>query len=468
MSENLAYLIVSLDGGGVRCALQIVLLKRIFEKFPSLESKIQLVAGTSAGALVAAGLGALGCKEMLHHMLKQEFAEKIFSETWKHEVRSMRGLYRASYTNKKLAELLAQVFGIETSIDHFHIADKKPHLLFTSFCIDTAEHRKDQTSVVMNTPSKRAIFARSAKKSITRFKNGPATEDMVCGESIELENLSGKFETENVVENMQKTDPVDQTDSKDETLKDEISQPPVDSSWSRWRPNFVSWLPNSFTKTTDCVNAEPLNIEDDGIDLEEETQKAIIQKACQQTAKHEKSKHSCVGKAWHAEIHHTFENKGKDSFVNVLLKSTAAPTYFPAHDGCIDGGIVAQNPSMLAISHALRYEPNLSLERIVLLSIGTGTHPMNMNAYGKNADLGLAQWVPNLMSVFNDGSLDATEINCRNMLAPQNYIRLQLKLEREIDLANYAEWDTLVDWANNYPLDAVFKQIESIFGDLEE
>ena len=86
------YLIVALDGGGVRCALQMVLLRRIFDRLPWLENKVRLVAGTSAGALVGAAFGAFGCAKMIEFMFSQSFAKKIFTETWVHEVRSMRGL----------------------------------------------------------------------------------------------------------------------------------------------------------------------------------------------------------------------------------------------------------------------------------------------------------------------------------------------------------------------------------------
>ena len=408
--QSQKYLIVSLDGGGVRCALQIVILQRIFQQMPALESRVKLVAGTSAGALVGAAFGALGCAEMVHHMLKEDFARSIFSESWTHEVKSMRGLYRASYTNKQLKALLQRVFGIKTNLNHFKRADdSKPNLLVTSFCIDTSPE-------------------------------APAEP-----ECIEMIDLTGKRYDDNTV--------CDWTDSQQtvSAAAPEIAAMNNDDGkgW-RWRGSqlLLSWLPY-FSKSTQQQAEDP---------AEEE-----IARACQQTKLHEKALHRCTGDAWHAEIHHTYADHGNESFVDVLLKSTAAPTYFPAHRGCIDGGVVAQNPSMLAISHALKYERNLSLQDIVLLSIGTGLHPMNMNAYGKNADLGLAQWVPNLMYVFNDGSLDATELNCRNLLPENQYLRLQVPLQRNVDLANYTEWATLVQWANEYCLTDVLQQLGQLF-----
>ena len=84
-----------------------------------------------------------------------------------------------------------------------------------------------------------------------------------------------------------------------------------------------------------------------------------------------------------------------------------------------------------------------------------------MNTYGMNADLGLAQWVPNLTSLFNDASLDATEINCRNLLG-DNYIRVQIRMPRDVDLANYSEWNELVRWAESEDLTSLFEKLQTL------
>jgi uncharacterized protein len=71
--------------------------------------------------------------------------------------------------------------------------------------------------------------------------------------------------------------------------------------------------------------------------------------------------------------------------VDVLLATTAAPTYFPhatfgIGSAFVDGGVWANNPTMLAISEALRIgklcnrprDPDVDLDSISVLSIGTG------------------------------------------------------------------------------------------------
>lgn len=460
------YFIIALDGGGVRCALQIVLLKRIFNRFPQLERYVRLVAGTSAGALVGAALGAVGCKKMAEHMLSEQFAKKIFSESWRHEMRSMRGLYRASYTNKDLRALLCTVFGPETPLNHFHSRDNMPHLLITSFCIDTTEPSEQTAQSV----------AKVNATNSERETRGLQSNSVQCIEMQDMSASSLSSTSKSVLDRDSSTcDP--QIDASPVAAPGRLESTFMMLSgyvasfsvrkWS-WRsatlPDSESELlqqPEMSSESVEKRAANPVSLPP--------SRQAIIEGACQEKRQHEKTEHKCEGKPWHAEIYSTFNESGQKRFVDVLLRTTAAPTYFPAHNGCIDGGIVAQNPSVLAISHALKYgkaekqDQPIALEDIVLLSIGTGTHSLNMNAYGKNANLGLAQWIPNLMSVFNAGSLDATEINCRNLLPANQFLRLQVKLPREIDLANYTEWDQLVAWAEEENLEPVYAQLQTLF-----
>lgn len=79
-----------------------------------------------------------------------------------------------------------------------------------------------------------------------------------------------------------------------------------------------------------------------------------------------------------------------ETLVNVAMATTAAPTYFRAHSGIhsanlIDGGVAANNPSMVALVDALQFErpshrgvqkPQMrssdSTNEPLMLSIGTG------------------------------------------------------------------------------------------------
>lgn len=52
------------------------------------------------------------------------------------------------------------------------------------------------------------------------------------------------------------------------------------------------------------------------------------------------------------------------------MRTSAAPTYFPVFRGYTDGGLVANNPSMVAVTKAMAHYPNVNPKNIAVLSIG--------------------------------------------------------------------------------------------------
>ena len=65
----------------------------------------------------------------------------------------------------------------------------------------------------------------------------------------------------------------------------------------------------------------------------------------------------------------------------VAAATAAAPTYFPAfriaeHDCHLDGGVWANNPVQIGITEAIRLKN--ALERVTVLSVGTGSHRFNL------------------------------------------------------------------------------------------
>lgn len=89
---------------------------------------------------------------------------------------------------------------------------------------------------------------------------------------------------------------------------------------------------------------------------------------------------------------------------DVCMATSAAPTYFPAHDAesigrgvkgsFLDGGIHSNNPALCAYAEAKRLWPG---ERISILSVGTGRQKVSQ--LGPSAG-GLAQWAAPLADLF--------------------------------------------------------------------
>jgi patatin-like phospholipase/acyl hydrolase len=93
--------------------------------------------------------------------------------------------------------------------------------------------------------------------------------------------------------------------------------------------------------------------------------------------------------------------------VDVLLATTAAPTYFPAAavepgSAYVDGGLWANNPSVVAIVEAMMIaerckrpgiDPAFSINSMVMLSIGTGKPAVSTNPLSTKA--GIFWWMGN-------------------------------------------------------------------------
>lgn len=121
--------------------------------------------------------------------------------------------------------------------------------------------------------------------------------------------------------------------------------------------------------------------------------------------------------------------------------SSSAPTYFPAHiytssgvqRPLIDGGVFANNPSMLALSEAIEIlggESFAALEpttKIVLISIGTGSLQRKIEV-SQALKWGPVQWVRPLIDVLFDGTSELSHVCAKQILKPSRYVRMQVDL----------------------------------------
>ena len=150
----------------------------------------------------------------------------------------------------------------------------------------------------------------------------------------------------------------------------------------------------------------------------------------------------------------------------MALRSAAAPTVFPSHNGYIDGGMVANNPSTAAISYALGHaQPRPTLEDISVLSLGTGLSPSMIN-YDTQA-WGVVQWMLNpfrapsapLLNILLDGVVEADAMMSHRLLAPR-YFRLNPPLARPTPLDDWKAIPDLIKIAEDFDLEPTFEWIE--------
>jgi len=167
---------------------------------------------------------------------------------------------------------------------------------------------------------------------------------------------------------------------------------------------------------------------------------------------------------WKPKFFHNFPGRDSDrreKVVDVALRTSAAPTYFPSHQGYVDGGVVASNPSMAAVAQAL--DPRAAgrrVDELVLLSVGTGTAPQYIR--GDRLDWGWAQWARPLLSLMISGVAGVADFQCRQLLG-KRYFRLDRVFDRGVALDDVREETLLrlVRAAERVPLRLVLRWLES-------
>jgi uncharacterized protein len=173
---------------------------------------------------------------------------------------------------------------------------------------------------------------------------------------------------------------------------------------------------------------------------------------------------------WAPKFFHNFEGEDSDGQLGVLdvaLYTSAAPTYFPSYGGYIDGGVVANNPSMAALAQTqdpralITDRPQLS--EISLLSVGTGTSLYYIK--GQRLDWGELEWAKPIVTLMLEANMGVADYQCRQVMGEQ-YHRLApifdpgttinlddwrrrddlIAFAAQVDITTTVQWLTTVQW----------------------
>ncbi|GAM21422.1 hypothetical protein SAMD00019534_045970 [Acytostelium subglobosum LB1] len=166
---------------------------------------------------------------------------------------------------------------------------------------------------------------------------------------------------------------------------------------------------------------------------------------------------------WVPRFFHNMKHSKTNSHpaVDVALRTSAAPTYFPIYQGFVDGGVFANNPALCAITSAM--SSGVPLENIVVLSLSTGRDGkyVSPEKYG-GGDWGLAQWAPTLIDMLLDSNVEITDYQCHQLLGIK-YHRIDPLLPRAIDLDQPKYIPMLESVANNVDLTDTVSWIEKFW-----
>ena len=129
------YRILSIDGGGIRGIVTAVLMQRL-QATPGLEGfldKVDLVAGTSTGGLLALGIArGLGLEEIRDLYVND--GPEIFDDTWLDDLLDLGKLRGADYKTSPMRRVFKRVLGEQTTLGQL-----RKRVLITAFDMDNED-----------------------------------------------------------------------------------------------------------------------------------------------------------------------------------------------------------------------------------------------------------------------------------------------------------------------------------------
>ncbi len=160
-------------------------------------------------------------------------------------------------------------------------------------------------------------------------------------------------------------------------------------------------------------------------------------------------------RTWKPKFFHNYpgsDSDGAELIIDVAMRTSAAPTYFPSYGRFIDGGVVANNPAMAALAQALNDKTGKQqVGDVCLLSLGTGTNPTFIA--GHDHDWGYAQWAKPIIGLMMDGVMGVADYQCSQIL-DDRYHRLSCLLDQVIPLDCYQKVNVLIQYADTVDISA--------------
>jgi patatin-like phospholipase/acyl hydrolase len=152
---------------------------------------------------------------------------------------------------------------------------------------------------------------------------------------------------------------------------------------------------------------------------------------------------------WSEKIYDTFSSFD-ESIVDVALRSSSSPIYFPSYQGHIDGGIFSVNPSIIAYSRLI--DKNLGAKEkdsIRFLSLGTGINPLGIK---QDIDWGVKDWMDDrylLIEIFTDLGSEAPNYPMEQILK-ENFRRINSPLLENVPIDDITKIDVLIKSAKSF------------------
>jgi hypothetical protein len=145
------------------------------------------------------------------------------------------------------------------------------------------------------------------------------------------------------------------------------------------------------------------------------------------------------------------------------LASAAAPVYLPRVDiggwAFIDGGVAVNNPSLLATAFALDTYPDLTLDDIRIVSVGTGSSKKSFTLEDAQKWHPIS-WAMNVTDIFMEPPIEVIECITHtlfNRTEKGRYLRLNFDLNTEYDSDKQED---RTEFKNRYTGEKLFDRID--------
>lgn len=112
--------------------------------------------------------------------------------------------------------------------------------------------------------------------------------------------------------------------------------------------------------------------------------------------------------------------------VDVGMRTSAAPTYFPTYQGFVDGGVVCNDPTVAAMAYMIREKMDDGLAALVVgsmkvITFGTGSVPKYIEGEGSK-DWGGLQWIRHLLDLLMDGGMMVPAYQASTLLGERHHV----------------------------------------------